>query len=263
MTTDLQAQYLANGFVHLSGIFTGHEVATARHAVAHLPDWARQESSDHNIQRLQPLQTCPAVADPAWIKAFYNNPRLDSLVDAIFNGTIVPTPRMSCDIQLTGLLIEPREHWWSTGLHRDYRDLVADLDVAAWWARTKDLRLFNQVNIPLCPDDSLWVIPGSHDRADNTDEADLVAARGRVRDCREHPSQQTDAFRAELTDAIEACGAINIRAQPGDVVLYRSNILHCGVYEPGVERLTLHDGIYSREWHQYVLEVFGRDAATA
>lgn len=263
MTTDLHAQYLADGFVHLAGIFTEDDVATARRAVAHLPDWVRRESSDRNIQRLQPLQTCSAIADPAWIKTFYDNPRLDDLVEAIFRGAIVPTPRMSHDIQLTGLLIEPREHWWSTGLHRDYRDFVADLDVAAWWARTKDLRLFNQINIPLCPDDSLWVIPGSHDRADNAGEARLVAARGRVRECREHPVPQTEAFRAELIDAMEAGGAINIRAQPGDVVLYRSNILHCGVYEPGVERLTLHDGIYSQQWHQYVLEVFGPQADVA
>ena len=113
--------------------------------------------------------------------------------------------------------------------------------------QNQDLRLFNQINIPLCPDDSLWVIPGSHDRADNDGEAGLVAARGRVRDCREHPVPQTDAFRTELIGAMVSCGAMNIRAQPGDAVLYRSNILHCGVYEPSVERLPLHDGIYSQQ----------------
>lgn len=257
--SDIREKYVADGFLHLREVFADAELDAARQFVSHLPEWIRQRSGNANVQRLQPLQRCPAVADPTWIKAFYDNARLGGIIDEIFHDVIVPTPNMSRDIQITGLLIGPREHWWSTGLHRDYRDLMENIDVETWLGKTGDLRLFNQVNIPLHPDASLWVIPGSHDRADTKDEASLVRARDRYRECQNRPmdARQTKAYRNGLIDALKACGAVNVEAVPGDFILYRNNILHCGIYEPAVERMTLHDGVYSRQWHDYVLETLG------
>ena len=256
----LLERYLADGFLRLPGIFAPKDIDLAIAKVAPLPDWIRRKSGDPNIQRLQPLQTCEALDDPGWIRMFYGQPRLEAVLDELFRDWISPAPRMSRDLQLTGLFIDPLDRWWSTGLHRDYRDFVPGLDVAAWRRLTGDLRLFNQINIPLVPDSSLWVVPGSHKREDSAVESDLVRSRDRFRGCRSNAMEprEVGAYRRELLAGLEACAAVNLVAEPGDLVLYRSNILHCGVYEPGARRLTLHDAVYSAQWHRYVLETFHR-----
>ena len=257
MPASLRKRYLEQGYLLVEGVFGGDAVASALRSVAGVPEWIRRRSNNRNIQRAQPLQSCPVIEDSSWIRSFYDNPALDRILDEVFGDVIVPTPRMSSDLQLTALMIDPLDRWWATGLHRDYRDFLEGLDVAEWRSRTGDLRLFNQINIALLPDDCLWAVPGSHTRDDTDAEAGMVAGRtryaGLVRDkATTHPAVQ---YRAELTDALAACGAVNLRLAPGDFLLYRSNILHCGIYEPGVARMTLHDGVYSAQWHDYALSV--------
>lgn len=249
-------RYLDEGFLHVEGVFVAEEVERVVGLVEHLPEWGRRRRADRNLQRVQPLQSCKGLKDRTWIREFYDNPRLDRCLDALFAGQIVPAPRMSRDIQLTGLLIEPLDCWWSTGLHRDYRDFMPHLDIDAWKAKIGDLRLFNQINIPLLADSSFWLIPGSQVRDDLAHEAHTVRSRTRYGAARTRslPAGDVDVLRGELTEGLRQCGAINIRTRPGDLVLYRSNMLHCGVYEPGVRRLTLHDAVYSSQWRRYVVE---------
>ena len=128
------------------------------------------------------------------------------------------------------------------------------MDFNAWKARTGDLKYFNQINIPLLADSSLWVIPGSHSRDDSEDEARLVRARTIYRDCRSRPDTG-DGLRSGLPGKLKACGAVNVAAAAGDLVIYRSNMLHCGIYEPCEKRLTLHDAVYSAEWHEYARHI--------
>ena len=258
MTIALLDRYLEVGFLRLEKVFDDGEVASAVEMVRHLPDWIRQRSADRNIQRVQPLQNCPAMGNPEWIRAFYDNAVLDRTLAALFGHCIDPPPRMSRDRQITALLIEPLDNWWSTGLHRDYRDFVDGLDIAYWKAKALDPRLFNQINIPLFPDASLWFIPGSHHRDDFKAEAHMVASRSRYAGCRTAPpdAAEQDARRRELVDGLRRCGAVRLEAEPGDFIIYRSNMLHCGVYEPGKRRLTLHDAVYSSEWHQYAVDTF-------
>ena len=66
--------------------------------------------------------------------------------------------------------------------------------------------------------------------------------------------EEIRACRSELAEGLRECGAVNVKALPGDLVIYRSNMLHCGIYEPGVKRLTLHDAVYSPQWHRWVIE---------
>ncbi len=264
MTPNLHDRYFEDGFIHLEGVFGREEVAAAIEAVRHLPAWVRHQTGNRNVQRVQPLQRCAAVKDPGWIAELYDHPGLDRILDAIFGAHIEPAPRMSRDLQLTALLIEPLEHWWSTGLHRDYRDFMSSLDLEAWQARASDPRLFNQVNIPLLPDTSFWLVPGSHRRDDREDEARMVRARARYADCqtRPLPPDEVDRYRHELIAGLRRCDAVNLEAGPGDLVIYRSNMLHCGLYETAPERLTLHDAVYSSEWHRYVLETFRQSKDT-
>lgn len=262
MASDLLDRYLKDGYVHVPGVFGAREVEDAVRRVGGVPAWIRGLLADPDVQRYQPLQSCPVSGDPAWIDAFYDSPALDRLLDELFGACIRPAPRMSRDPKITGLLIDPSRRWWSTGLHRDYRDFIPDLDVGAWKDLTGDLRLFNQVNAPLLPDPCLWVVPGSHARDDLPVEARFVAARARYADCRFRDAgpDEIAELEAELLEGLRACGAVNVAGAPGDVVIYRSNMLHCGVYGPGPARLTLHDGVYSKEWHDYVARNFGDPA---
>lgn len=258
----LRDRYLRDGFVHVPAVFGGDAVRKAIETVAALPEWIRARTGNRNVQRVQPLQSCEAIEDPGWIRSFYDEPHLDMVMDELFAGSIRPTPRPSRDLQLTALLVEPFDRWWSTGLHRDYRDLVPGIDLEAWSRRCADLRLFNQINIPLLHDTSLWLVPGSHRRTDDEDQAAMVRLCYRFRSCQSHRMSDADVrrYRDELLEGLARCGAINVATAPGDLVLYRSNMLHCGVYEPAPPRLTIHDAVYSAEWHEYVREAFGRSS---
>ena len=165
----LRERYIEDGFLHIERLFSTDAVAAAAAAASALPGPARETYGNPNIQRVQPLGPGGAGACPGWVRTFYDNPRLDQVLRSIFEGEIVPTPKMSRDPQLTGLFIEPTVYWWSTGLHRDYRDFIVGMDLAPWRDRFEDLRFFNQVNIPLLPDSSFWLVPGSHRRDDRED----------------------------------------------------------------------------------------------
>lgn len=135
---------------------------------------------------------------------------------------------------------------------------LLDRYLDAWKAKIGDLSLFRQINIPLLTDSSFWLIPGSHVREDLAHEVRMVRSRTRydaVR-ARSLPSEDVDVLRGEVAESLRRCGAINARARPGDLVLYRSNTLHCGVYEPGERRLTLQDAVYLSLWHRCVVEAF-------
>ena len=258
MAANLRERYLRQGFLLVEGVFDSGKVAEALRALQDVPGWVRAHRH-RNVQRAQPLQGCPAVRDPAWLGSFYENSRLKEILTEIFGGVIAPTPDMARDFKLTALLIEPLDQWWSTGLHRDYRDFIAGLDIDAWKARTGDLRLFNQINVPLLPDDCVWAVPGSHARDDTEMEAGMVAARLSYACTADENSRAAGPgrLREELLAALADCGAVNLRCSPGDLLLYRSNMLHCGVYEPGVRRMTVHDGVYSNEWRDYVWSLGG------
>ena len=66
-----------------------------------------------------------------------------------------------------GLLVEPLEHPWHIGWHRDgvvevppeARDETVNAKLAEVW---HDLRHFNQVNCAIYADSCTWFVPGSH-----------------------------------------------------------------------------------------------------
>ncbi|KAI1827018.1 phytanoyl-dioxygenase family protein [Xylaria intraflava] len=73
-----------------------------------------------------------------------------------------------------------------------------------------------QWNLPLYPDDSLIVVPGSHSRV------------------------RSAAERAAPPYARDMPGQLVVRLEPGDIVFYDNNILHRGVYNARKERMSLH-----------------------
>ena len=254
----LKAKYTKQGFILSSGVFSEKEVEEVLALCADLPRSQRIKQNDRNLQRIQPLQRVTEIQDPQWINHFYRAPKLKQLLSSLFADVITPAPDMSRDYQITGLLIEPLDRGWSTGLHRDYRDLVPDLDVDLWWQTSQDYRCFNQLNIPLLPDHCLWVIPGSHSRPDSSPESHLVEKRSEFLKLRDLPSTSSgvESTPDELEKQLLELGAVQIKANPGDVIIYRSSLLHCGIYSEKTRRMTLHDGVYSKQWHEYVLKTF-------
>ncbi|KAI1354687.1 phytanoyl-dioxygenase family protein [Xylaria sp. FL0043] len=76
-----------------------------------------------------------------------------------------------------------------------------------------------QWNLPLYPDDSLVVVPGSHVRV------------------------RTPAERAAAPKEPDMPGQLVVHLEPGDVVFYDNNILHRGVYRADKERMSLHGSV--------------------
>ncbi|KAI0483576.1 phytanoyl-dioxygenase family protein [Xylaria cf. heliscus] len=76
-----------------------------------------------------------------------------------------------------------------------------------------------QWNLPLYPDDSLVVVPGSHVRARTPEE------------------------RAASPKEPNMPGQLVVHLDPGDVVFYDNNILHRGVYSASKERMSLHGSV--------------------
>ncbi|KAI1429848.1 phytanoyl-dioxygenase family protein [Xylaria sp. FL1777] len=84
----------------------------------------------------------------------------------------------------------------------------------------KKKRYWNtQWNLPLYPDDSLIVVPGSHVRV------------------------RTPAERAAAPKEPNMPGQLVVHLEPGDVVFYDNNILHRGVYSADKERMSLHGSV--------------------
>lgn len=73
-----------------------------------------------------------------------------------------------------------------------------------------------QWNLALYDDTSLVVVPGSHKRA------------------RTDIERNADPYENHLP------GLTVVKMGPGDIMFYNNNILHRGVYDPTVERMTLH-----------------------
>ncbi|KAI0434203.1 phytanoyl-dioxygenase family protein [Xylaria sp. FL1042] len=85
--------------------------------------------------------------------------------------------------------------------------------------KTKKRYWNTQWNLPLYPDDSLVVIPGSHVRV------------------------RTPAERAAAPKEPDMPGQLVVHLEPGDVVFYDNNILHRGVYSADKERMSLHGSV--------------------
>ncbi|KAI1737495.1 phytanoyl-dioxygenase family protein [Xylaria scruposa] len=85
---------------------------------------------------------------------------------------------------------------------------------------TKAKRYWNtQWNLPLYPDDSLIVVPGSHVRV------------------------RTPQERAASPGEPNMPGQLVVHLGPGDIVFYDNNILHRGVYSAAKERMSLHGSV--------------------
>jgi len=98
-----------------------------------------------------------------------------------------------------------------------------------------------QINLPLYEDETLWVVPGSHQRKNSP--AENAAFGG---------SKHYAPIDADMP------GAVNVRIDPGQAVLYNNNLIHRGYNQCfTVPRRSLHMGYHCATkpptWHFYLL----------
>ena len=217
----------SEGFVIIPSILKPDEIAAVRTACSDLR--ALAETGQWPYLRTLPKQFPPWGSDiSSGIWGIQNllhpdNPNSTLFVSTYFSNSIIDivTDLLSCNesdlvMELYNLLITP-SHDYSLRWHRDDIPLnaceeeeTAKLSKPAW---------HTQWNLALYDDESLIVIPKSHKRARNNAERMMK------------PYEDN------------ALGQKRVRLKAGDAVFYNNNILHRGVYDSNVPRMTLHGSI--------------------
>lgn len=239
-TDSMINHYWSNGYIVLRQILPGSLLRDLRVAADQARELAYKVRGPQT-QRIQPLVN---YADDLDLQAFHDYCELPALVDAI-HKVMGPEYRHH-NMENMGLLVDPAEHSWNQGWHRDAVVEVphgAQLDeefkgtLADVW---HDRRLFNQVNCAIYNDSSLWYVPGSHAR-----QQDLP---GEIQSVNQNSLPKWDDYgsepefeRACYLHATEFPGAVQMHLIAGDYCLYRSHAWHCGNYLSYQPRATIHD----------------------
>ncbi len=246
-----QARYRIQGFTVLPGIIPPSLIEDLRRAAEPARALARKL---HGLQaqRLQPIGKFGLDLQP--FHHLRDLPELRAAIDKILGPDY-----QTLSLETCGMLFEPADRAYSTEWHRDWRDNVPGMASTDWDGARFDLRYFNQLNAPLYEDGCLWLVPGSHLRADTPAEIRRFSLRP-------IPPPALDG----LTDAQRerACfdyarampGAVRVHLNPGDVAFYRNSLWHLGSYVPYQKRVTIHDYIDTPEFAEW-RERVTRDAA--
>ena len=157
-------------------------------------------------------------------------PNHDEFIKFYFSDAIVqPTKELlQCSdddlvMELFNLLIRP-DRDFELRWHRD--DIPATATSEQELERLNKAAFSAQWNLALYDDASLIVVPKSHRRA------------------RTETERAADPYEKTLPDMLA------VKMQPGDVVFYNNNILHRGVYDSSIERMTLHGSVGHRDGAQ-------------
>lgn len=207
-----------------------------------------------NAQRLQPIIKYPEL-DMRPFDQLDRLPVLDRALHALFASEPGMVVDLSLARELLGILYEPGESPYCMSWHRDYRDLHPGVDLQKWQRLLHDPRLFNQTNVALYDDGCLWAVPGSHLRCDTPQE---------IRRFPDRPIPHPDLVRLDPEQAETVCrgyvqsmpGAVQVRLNAGDFMLYRNTLWHTGNYVPYVKRATIHGALLTPEYHDFYLNDF-------
>ena len=136
-----------------------------------------------------------------------------------------------------------RDNYFADAESRLVKDGPRTKMLEAWSSGFGDNRFFCQINLALRPDSSLWVVPAS-----NTRREDTAAETRRFPDkTRPIPAPELEGLSNE--ERLATCrayaqsmpGAVQLHLEPGDCCFYRNTLWHCGCYDPAQPRATLHD----------------------
>lgn len=221
---ELRSQLDRDGFVHLPNVLSGEEVATLRTSCKHAIGLTR--AGEWPFFRSLPKQFPPwddDVSQGIWGVQHLLHPDMpekETFARSYFSEKILRavTDILECDtddlvLELYNMLIRP-DRDFALRWHRD--DIPPEVSPEDELSRLQQPMLHAQWNLALYEDSSLIVVPGSHKRA----RTEMERCADPYED--DMPGQQ----------AVTMC--------PGDIVFYNNNILHRGVYNSDIERITLH-----------------------
>ena len=150
-------------------------------------------------------------------------PERKVFAESYFNETMLETitgllqcKRDELVLELYNMLVKP-DRDFALRWHRD--DIPPEVSAEEELERLKEPMMHAQWNLALYDDSSLVVVPGSHKRA------------------RTDMERNADPYEDDMP------GQKIVRMGPGDIMFYNNNILHRGVYDSTVERMTLHGTI--------------------
>ena len=222
--SDLRAALDKDGFVCIPNAFAGSDLETFRAAAKKATDLAR--AGKWPYIRTLPKQFPPWSEDPSngiWGVQHLlhpDQPSRKTFAESYFHPTMIEaiTGLLQCSkddlvLELYNMLVRP-DTPFSLRWHRD--DIPPTASPAEELSRLQEPMLHAQWNLALYPDASLIVVPGSHKRA------------------------RTDMERSADPYEDDMPGQKVVRMGAGDVMFYDNNILHRGVYDESVERMTLH-----------------------
>jgi ectoine hydroxylase-related dioxygenase (phytanoyl-CoA dioxygenase family) len=129
---------------------------------------------------------------------------------------------------------------YSLGWHRDIIQIPQD-EIEDWMFSPKRFHNSVQINLPLVDENSLWVVPGSHFRANTPEE-----------------NAAFNGSKHYAPVGVEMPGGVAVPLKAGQAVLYNNNLIHRGYTKKMViPRRTLHMGYHSAKypptWHFYLL----------
>ena len=227
MAESRQKALLSSGYIILPSNLSASQLEDLRQACEHVKSLASAGKWPHI--RTLPKQFPPWTSDVSngiWGVQHLMHPDLpfhDLFAASYFSDFVIDAVKelLVCSeeelvMELYNLLITPT-YDFSLRWHRDDispvatpDEEVAKLSQPAWHA---------QWNLALYDDTSLIVVPGSHTRA------------------------RTNAEKAADPYEVNMPGQTSVHLRAGDVVFYNNNILHRGVYNSTVRRMTLHGSI--------------------
>ena len=221
---ELRAAINRDGFVRIRNAFGGEELEKFRAAARHAIELAK--TGKWPYLRTLPKQFPPWSSDPSqgiWGVQHLLHPDMPEqkvFAESYFNETMLEaiTRLLQCSrdnlvMELYNMLVRP-DRDFALRWHRD--DIAPDVSPEEELERLQEPMTHAQWNLALFEDLSLVVVPGSHKRA----RTDMERGAGPYED--DMPGQRV------------------VKMGPGDIMFYNNNILHRGVYDSTVERMTLH-----------------------
>ncbi|EON66521.1 hypothetical protein W97_05766 [Coniosporium apollinis CBS 100218] len=224
---DLLTSLHRDGFVRIPSVLSPDDLSTLRAAAARITALARSgkwphirtlpkqfppwpSSAEHGIWGVQHLLHPSQPDQPLFLRSYLS----DSIISPV--KQLLECSEDKLVMELYNLLVRPDVDF-ALRWHRD--DIGPDASAEEEEKRLGEPGWHAQWNLALWDDRSLVVVPGSHRRA-RTEEERMA------RPYEEHmPGQKV------------------VEMGAGDVVFYNNNILHRGVYDASVERMTLHGSI--------------------
>src|SRR5690554_1851755 len=129
---------------------------------------------------------------------------------------------------------------YSLGWHRDIIQIPEE-EIEDWLFSPERFHNSVQINLPLVDENSLWVVPGSHNRPNLEEENKAFAGSKHY-----------------APVGVEMPGGIPVKLKAGQAVFYNNNLIHRGYSEKmKIPRRTIHMGYHSSAfpptWHFYLL----------